>query len=185
MKFYILMAALVVGVAAAISYAYDHWSVRRATRRQRQKLLAQLTAQPPVKADFSTPEGALLCLEDCYRRGDIEAAAACRDFVTEARLWLQDRGHLSRQKKEEMLPETIKAIEKSFRDGMAKGPPVDWIAGKTYFLPHKPFAPGIVMVRKYTQVPEGALFAQRILVSQTGDGWRMVKTMPTVMGDEA
>jgi hypothetical protein len=178
MKLYILAAGLLFATAVAISYFYDHLAVRRATRRERKKLLAQLTSQPPVKADFSTPEGAVLRLEDAFRQRNIESAVACRDFATEARLWLQERGHLNKDEKTAMLPETVRAMEKSFRDTLAKGLPADWILGKSYFLPHEPFADGIVTVNKYTQVPDGGLYSQKILVAKTGNEWRTVKTLP-------
>jgi hypothetical protein len=181
MKIYAIAAVLVFAFAVAISYFYDHLAFRRANRRARLKLLAELASLPPVTADFSTPEGAVLCLEDCLRQQNIEAAAACRDFATEARLWLQERGHLTQQMKDAMLPETIRAMEKSFRNGMAKGPPADWIFGKSYFLKHEPFADGIVAVNKYTQVPDGRLYAEQILVAKTGNGWRMVKTLPPLI----
>ncbi len=177
MKLLILAVLLVFACAFAVSYAYDHLAVRHSSRRGRKKLLAQLASLPPVKADFSTPEGAVLRLEECFRKPDIEAAVACRDFETEARLWLQDRGHLSGEMKNEMLPETIRAMEKSFRNGLKKGLPSDWILGKSYFLDHEPFADDIVVVNKYTQVPEGSLFAQQILAAKTADGWRVVKTL--------
>ena len=178
MKLYILAAGLLFATAVAISYFYDHLAVRRATRRERKKLLAQLTSQPSVPAGFSTPEGAVLCLENALRQKNIEAAVAGRDFATEARLWLQERGHLNQDEKTAMLPETIRAMEKSFRDTLTKGLPTDWIFGKSYFLPHEPFADGIVTVNKYTQVPEGGLYSQKILVAKTGNEWRTVKTLP-------
>lgn len=178
MKLYLLAAVLLVAIAVALSYCYDHLAVRRATRRERKKLLAQLTAQPPVAADFSTPEGAVLCLEDAFRQRNIEAAVACRDFAAEARHWLQERAHLSEQMKNEMLPETVQAMEKSFRNALAKGLPPDWILGKSYFLPREPFAADIVLVNKYTQVPAGGLYSQQILVARTGDKWRTVKVVP-------
>jgi hypothetical protein len=177
MKFYILMAALVVATAVLISDCYDHFSVRRVARRERKKLLAELAALPPVAADFSTPEGAVLCLEETYRRRDLEAAVACRDFVSEAKLWLQERGHLSQQQKEEMLPQTVKAMEKSFRDLLAKGPTIDWARAKSYFLPREPYGEGLVIVSKVTQEADGSLFSQRILLTETGDGWRIVKLL--------
>jgi len=177
MKFYILMAALVVAIAGAISYFYDHLSVRRAARREREKMLAELVSLPPVAADFSTPEGAVLCLEDTYRRRDIEASVACRDFVTEARIWLQERGHLSQQRKNEMLPEAVKAMEKSFRDGLAKGPTIDWARAKSYFLTREPFGEDAIIVNKMTLVPDGGFFSQQILVAATNNGWRIVKPL--------
>jgi hypothetical protein len=184
MKIYLLVAVLVFAVAVAISYAYDRLAVRRETRRERKKLLAQLTSQPPVPVDFSTPEGAVLCLEAAFRQKNIEAALAGRDFATEARLWLQERSHLSHEEKTARLPETIQAMEKSFRDSLAKGLPADWILGKSYFLPHESFADGIVAVNKYTQVPEGGLYSQQILVARTGNEWRTVKTLPPLLDDE-
>jgi hypothetical protein len=177
MKFYILIAALFVAIAGLISYCYDHFSVRRVARRERKKLLAELAALPPVAADFSTPEGAVLCLEETYRRRDIEAAVACRDFVTEARVWLQERGHLNQQTREEMLGPTIKAMEKSFRDALAKGPTVDWAAAKSYFTKRAPYGENLVIVSKVTQEADGSLFSQRILLTETADGWRIVKLL--------
>jgi hypothetical protein len=185
MKFYILAAGLVFAVAVVISYVYDHLAVRRANRRERKKLLAQLTSQPPVPVDFSTPEGAVLCLEAAFQQKNLEAAVAGRDFPTEARLWLQERAQLSQEHKIAMLPETIRAMEKSFRDALAKDLPADWILGKSYFLPPEPFADGIVAVNKYTLVPEGGLYAQQILVAKTGNEWRTVKTLPPPLDNEA
>jgi hypothetical protein len=185
MKLYIFLAALLFAIAVAISYGYDHLAARRAARRRRKKLLARLTEQPPVKADFSTPEGAVLCLENAICQKNIEAAVACRDFATEARLWFQEHGHLSNEEKNAMIPESIRAMEKSFRTALAKGLPVDWILGKTYFLKQEPFADGIVKVNKYTLVPEGDIFSQKILVANTGGGWKMVKILPSSLEDAA
>lgn len=185
MKLYILAALLVFAIAVAISYGYDRLAVRRSHRRERKKLLAQLAAQPPVPADFSTPEGAVLCLENALRQKNIEAAVGCRDFDMEARLWLQERGHLSHEEKTAMLPETIRAMEKSFRDALAKGRLADWILGTSYFLPHKPFAEGIVKANKYTQTPDGGLYRQQILVARTGSEWKTVKTLPPQLDNEA
>src|SRR6185436_6487708 len=52
------------------------------------KALKELRALPRPAMDFKTPEGAILCLEDAYRRRDIEAAVACKDFEIEAILVL-------------------------------------------------------------------------------------------------
>jgi hypothetical protein len=181
MKVYLVVAVLVFAFAVIISYGYDHLAFRRGRRRALKKMLAQFAALPPVTADFSTPEGAVLCLENAYREKNLEAAAACRDFAAEARLWLQERGHLSDEEKNATLPETIKAMEKSFRNGMAKGLPPDWIFGKSYFLKSEPFADGLIVVNKYTQTAEGDLVPQQILVIKTAAGWRTVKTLPPLL----
>ncbi len=43
--------------------------------------LEELRALPAVEKNFKTPEGAILCLEEAYRRQNIELACACRNFL--------------------------------------------------------------------------------------------------------
>ena len=178
MKFFILLGGMAAACAVALSYFYDQLAIRRAARKEDRELIARLAALPPVKVDFSTPEGAVLCFEQACRQKNFEAAAACRDFAAEARFWLLERGHLSRQQKEEMLPETIGAMEKSFRDGWAKSPAMDWSKIKTYFQAREPFGDVGVVVNKITQMPDGNLVAQRMLVTETSGGWKIVKALP-------
>jgi hypothetical protein len=174
----ILKAGLLLSFAWAVSYAYDHLAARRAARREREELFAQLAALPPVKADFATPEGAILCLENACRRRDIEAAAACRDFETEARLWLQERGQLSKHIKDDHLPEIIRTTERAFRDSLAKNWPVDLEPVRSYFPKREPYRNGIVLVSEVTQKADGSLFKQQVLVTETGKGWRVVTHLP-------
>ncbi len=171
---FIVAAILLVGSVWAVSYAYDRLVDRRVRHRERDNLVAKLEALSPIKADFDTPEGAILCLEHALRRRDIEAAVACRDFATEARLWLQERGQLSKHMKDEHLPEIIKAKEKSYRDTAAKRWPVDGENIKSYFTKREPYREGVVVVSETVQKADGSLLNQRILVAQTDNGWRVV-----------
>jgi hypothetical protein len=173
-----IKAILLVAFICAVSYAYHRLTLRWVAWRQRKKLLAELVALPPVKMDFSTPEGAILCLEDAYRRRDVEAAVACRDFATEAKIWLQERGNVSREKKAEMLPEVIGTLEKSFRRGMAKNWAVDWGRTKSYFRSREPHGEGVVAVSAIMHMPDGNLSQQRVLVAETSTGWRVVMYLP-------
>jgi hypothetical protein len=182
MKFAI-KAILLVAVICAVSYGYHRLVLRWAARRKRGKLLAELMALPPVKMDFSTPEGAILCLEDAYRRRDFEAAVACRDFTTEAKIWLQERGNLSKEKKAEMLPEVIGVMEKSCRNGMAKNFETDWVRTKSYFRNREQYGDGMVAVTEITRAPDGNLSRQRVLVAETANGWRMVMYLPAYQSD--
>ena len=65
-----------------------------------------------VTHDFSTPEGALLKLEDAYRARDIEGAVACKDFRREADMMLSRMGS-PLVKDEEMVSEIAKVLELS------------------------------------------------------------------------
>lgn len=170
----IIEIGLFVGFAWSVSYGYDRLLARRAARRERAELLARLEALPPVKADFNTPEGAILCLELALRRRDIKAAVASRDFATEARLWLRERGNLSKHITGDHLPEIIKAREKSYRDTTAKRWPEAGQNGKSFFTKREPYCEGVVVVSETVQKADGSLLDQRILVSQTDNGWRVV-----------
>src|SRR6266516_519949 len=117
-----LTALTLVAGIGGVAYAMQ----QSATRRERKRLLAELATLPPVAMDFTTPEGAILCLEDAYRKHDIEAAVACRDFATEARLWLQRNPSYNSDLFAEMMPKMTKTMERSYRESMATHWPIDW-----------------------------------------------------------
>jgi hypothetical protein len=168
MKTLILLGFL-IGVGALMTYAYR----QRAARREREETIAELEKLPPVAQDFATPEGAILCLEAAYPKEDIEAAVACRDFATEARLWLRERGSGPEKLQEEALPELTKVMEKSFRKSHEHWVP-GWDRARSYFLERTPYGVGLVVVSEVTVGPDRSLFRQRILTSQTPAGWRVV-----------
>lgn len=61
---------------------------KKSKEQEFQEALAELRALPRPPLDFTTPEGAILCLEDAMRRQDLDAAVACKDFQIEAVLLL-------------------------------------------------------------------------------------------------
>src|SRR5882672_9408829 len=64
---------------------------KKKTKEQEfQEALEELRALPRPAMDCTTPEGAILCLEDAMRRRDLEAAVACKDFQVEAVLLLME-----------------------------------------------------------------------------------------------
>jgi hypothetical protein len=154
-----------------------------ATRRKREREIAEFEKLPTVSRDFTTPEGAILCLEATYPLKDIEAAVACRDFATEARLWIQERGQasLSEEFNQTMLITLTKTMEQSFREGMEYTVP-DWDKARSYFLERTPYGDGLVVVNKVAVGPDRSIFRQRILTSKTANGWRVVT--PLVKTDD-
>ena len=61
-----------------------------------------------------SPESALHGLENAYRRSDIEAAVALKDFVSEARLMMAQLGD-DTTADQEMLKSVAETLELSFR----------------------------------------------------------------------
>jgi hypothetical protein len=167
MKIGILILLLAVGITAVV------FVLRRASKRQAlDNIYAELKALPPVAKDFTTPEGAILCLEDAYRRQDIEAAIAAKDFKTEARLMLQKTGfkdHID----DEMVDKTAEALVLSFRAyTTAKWPDFDGL--ESFFTKREQQSDNVVVVTEVCRFPDHGFSTQHLLVSQTTDGWRVM-----------
>jgi hypothetical protein len=162
---HLIIFELVSLVLLAILY------IRR--RNRPVKEIAELKKLPPVTPDFATPEGAILCLEVAHANKDLEAAVACRDFVTQARLWIHESGCTPEQFQEKLLSEMTVTMEKTFRKGIEQFgwgiPPVG-----CYFPQRTPYGEGLVVVSTVKVGPDRSLFRQRILTSQTATGWRVV-----------
>ena len=173
----ILKAGAALMLVAVVFYFINRLIARMKAWQANRRLHGQLLRLPPVKADLTTPEGAILCLEDAFARRDIEAAAACRDFLAEAKLWIHERGHLSRETQAEMLAETTKVLEKSFRDNVNRAWQTDWKRAKSYFPSREQDSHGII-VNEYTAIPGNPLLQRRFLTAQNNGGWRIVKQLP-------
>jgi uncharacterized protein YegJ (DUF2314 family) len=65
--------------------------------------------------DFTTPEGAILCIEDAYDAHDINRAMACKDFEAEAKLMLSHTKHMERlAANPQIITETEEVVRLTF-----------------------------------------------------------------------
>jgi hypothetical protein len=167
MKIVFIIAVLAI-VAVAVVLALR----RSGTQKERDDVYAQLKALPPVAKDFTTPEGAILCLEDAYRRRDIEAAIAAKDFKTEARLMLENTGfkeHID----DEMVAKTAEALVLAFRaHTTAKWP--DFNGLESFFTNREQHGDKVVLVTEMCRFPDGGFSEQQVLVAETPQGWRVL-----------
>ncbi|MEA3212586.1 MAG: hypothetical protein QOE70_5643 [Chthoniobacter sp.] len=145
---------------------------RSGTQSTRDEAYARLKALPPVARDFSTPEGAILCLEDAYRRRDLEAAIAAKDFKTEARLMLQKTGFKD-QIDDELIARTAEALVASFRAHTTASWP-DFEGLESFFTKREPHADKVVLVTEMCRFPDGGYSKQQMLVAETPQGWRVL-----------
>lgn len=138
-------------------------------------LACSLGAAAGIKLDFSTPEGAILMLEDAYRKRDLEAAVAANDFAAQARLMLTDLGK-GLEKDADLLKETAETLELAYRAQMKKQgfPNFDGLTSR--FPGKKPHAKfkDMLEVTEVCTFPDGGTSTQRILVSKTDQGYRVV-----------
>ncbi len=128
-----------------------------------------------IQADFSTPEGAILCLENAYRSQDLEAAVKCKDFPSEARLMLEKVSKLPKdQIDDEITSKTAEVLELAYRSEMkAKGFP-DMKGVVSTFPKQEPGSDGIVTVTEVCRYPDGGTSTQKMLVAKTANGWRVL-----------
>ena len=134
--------------------------------------------KPMPNADFSTPEGAILVLEDAYRRKDIEAAVAAKDFVVEARVMLLKLGH-GMDKDPEILKKTAEVLELAFRAEMKKKGFPDFTGLNSRFPSKDKYQEldDIVAVTEVCTFPDGGTSKQVLLVAKTPKGWRVLNVV--------
>src|SRR4030095_10495681 len=120
-----------------------------------QEALKELRALPRPAMDFTTPEGAILCLEDAYRRHDLEAAVACMDFAVHAVLVLQETMPelLSDEK---TLAETAELLEAGYRKEKSENWP-DMEGVESFFVDQQPGWQDMscVIVTEVSYFPDG------------------------------
>ena len=167
MKVVVLIVLLAVIAVGALSMYR-----RSVVDRAKESVYAELKRLPPVSKDFSTPEGAILCLEDAYRRKDMDAAIAAKDFKTEARLMLE-RTRFKEHLDEEMVAKTSEALIASFRaHTSARCPDFDGL--ESFFLKREPHSEKVVIVTEECRFPDGLYSRQGILVAESAQGWRVL-----------
>jgi hypothetical protein len=137
-----------------------------------EELHIELMALPEVHQDFTTPEGAILCLEDAFRRKDIEAAVAAKDFKTEARLLLEKTG-FKVCINDESVARTAGVLELSFRAHTTACWP-DFNHLESFFPQRELLGNGIVSVTEVCRYPDGLFSRQEVLVVETPEGWRVL-----------
>jgi len=132
----------------------------------------ELSALPVFEMDFYTAEGAILCLEDAYRRKHIESACACKNFLIEGILALLDADpNLARNA--ELRKRNAMLLERKFRQEITAAWP-DLKGVETFFIDHQRYINGIVVVTELRRMPDGSFNKLNLLVANTVSGWRVL-----------
>ena len=166
---------LIIVVLVAVGVVVFFAARRSSKERELEEIYAKLKSLPQVARDFTTPEGAILCLEDAYRHRDIEAAIAAKDFKVEARLMLQKTGFKD-YIDDEMVDKTAEALVLSFRAHTnAKWPDFDGL--ESFFTERKPYADKVVVVTEVCRFPDHGFSTQHLLVAETAGAWRVLNPL--------
>jgi hypothetical protein len=146
--------------------------------------IQELRSLPRPNMDFTTPEGAILCLEDAYRRRDLEAAVACKDFTVEAVLLLhetmpEDAGDAG------LIAKTSEVLELGFRKELSQNwPNMDGV--ESFFVNSEPGFQDLAIriITEVSLMPDGTLRMTRMRVGQKNNEWKVLNVMPHEEADE-
>lgn len=126
----------------------------------------------PIAHDTTTPEGALLCIEDAYREKNLNKVLACKDFQIEGRLMI---GKLkTKDENGELAAKTAEVLELGFRKEIEQRGFPDMTGVTSEFPETKTFQDGIVIVTEVCRYPDGGASKQRMLVGKSAQGWRVL-----------
>lgn len=125
--------------------------------------------------DFSTPEGAILCLEDAYDEHDIEKAIACKNFTEEARLLLMKMNDIYNGN--DILLTTADILRTSFIRSLEKdGFPVFGDLRRA-FPYRKKITDRLYLITEVCIFPDGGKSTQHIYTFKGEDGWRVLNVI--------
>lgn len=122
--------------------------------------------------NFDTPEGAILSLENAYDADDIHAAIACKDFIAEAELMLEQMENLP--KDENIVKQTADVLRLSFikslqEEGMPKFADI-----KRAFPHREKISDNHYIITEVCFYPDGGKSIQRLHTYRGPDGWRVL-----------
>ena len=116
-------------------------------------------------------------LEDAYRKKDIEAAVAAKDFVAESQVMLS-RLKSGVQNDPEVVKKSAEVLELAYRVQMKGGFPN--LSGTTCRFDgrekYQDFK-DIVAITEVCTFPDGGLSRQKLLVKRTTKGWRVLNVV--------
>lgn len=123
------------------------------------------------KANFDTPEGAILSLENAYDEKNIEKAVMAKDFETEAKMMLSRMGDIV---DEEMIKQTAEVLELSFVKHTTENEWPNFSDLKRAFPHREKVSDNYWIITEICWYPDGGRSFQKLGTSKTADGWRVV-----------
>jgi hypothetical protein len=169
---------LIVLIAVLIAASFAGYR-RASAHADRARRIAASPAEPVAVADFTTPQGAILMLEDAFRRRDLDAAVAAKDFRVEAELAVN--AQTAPAPTEEQIVARAAELEQQFRELMRDSWP-DFSGVSSIFTGYEPYpappcslsATGLAVVTEVNRFTGGGFSEHRILVAETPAGWRVL-----------
>jgi hypothetical protein len=122
--------------------------------------------------DFSTPEGAVLCLEAAFRRKNIEAVCICKNFMIEGTVALLNLD-VNLARNPEIRKKNALLSERAFRKATTEAWP-DLKGVESFFIDRQIYHDGLVVVVEIRRSPDGTFTMLNHLVANTVSGWKVL-----------
>ena len=130
-----------------------------------------------IAHDRTTPEGAILTLEDAYRAKNLDAALACRDFDLEAKFMLERVGDGAFTEDGEMVRQMADVLKLGYTTEIGNSFP-DFREVKSEFSDKQPYKGNADVVElTETCTSAGGSSVNKMVVAKTDDGWKVL-TIP-------
>lgn len=123
------------------------------------------------KADFTTPEGAILSIENAYDEGNMDKILACKDFNIEAKLMLSKMKDMPID--DELLKQTAEVLKLSFLKFSQEGLP-SFKGVKRAFPIREKISVEHFIITEVCYYADKTKSKQRLNTYLTRNGWRVL-----------
>jgi uncharacterized protein YegJ (DUF2314 family) len=125
--------------------------------------------------DFTTPEGAILCIEDAYDARDMNRVIACKDFEAEARLMLSHSTQMGALvNNPEIITETEEAVRSTFIKFIDDYGFPSFKNVRRAFPTREFLRDDLCIVTEVCQYPDRTRSTERLYVSRRNGEWRVL-----------
>lgn len=120
----------------------------------------------------TTPEGAIIKLENAFDSDDIEAAIACKDFYKEAELMLKKMGKV--ELGNDILEKTAELLKLSFVKSLQESGIPKFHGIKRAFPKREKINENHMIITEVCYYPDGNLSIQRLNTYRNESGWKVL-----------
>jgi len=122
--------------------------------------------------DDSTPEGAIVKLEEAFNNEDIEAAIACKDFALEAKLMLESMR--SEDINDALIEKTSEVLKLSFLKSLKEHCIPNFKGLKQAFPSREKIGENHMVITEVCYYPDGSKSLQKLNTYKTSNGWKVL-----------
>jgi hypothetical protein len=127
--------------------------------------------------DFTSPQGAVLCLEDAYRAKDIKKILNCRDFkLTYQYIFKYEtsKNFQFLKPEEEVILRTAKDTENLYINDLKKSIPDFSVVIKSEFPRMKIIDKDFLILEEICTLNNGKITKQQLIMGKNTNGWKML-----------